>query len=219
MSVEAIGLLHEPVRRAVYEYAAAQAEPVGRDEVAEAVGIGRTLAAFHLDKLAAAGLLEVSFARRSGRTGPGAGRPAKLYRRARIEHAVSVPPREYRVLAEILAEAVESAGAEAAAQDAAYRYGAALVERHGGADVTALWTRLGYQPVVDDGELRLRNCPFGAVAHSFPHLVCGLNLALVRGALSAAGFAERVARLDPRPDACCVVITVDLENADASIGA
>src|SRR4051812_15775669 len=119
MSVEAIGLLQEPVRRAVYEYAAGRTEPVGRDEVATALGIGRTLAAFHLDKLAGAGLLEVSFGRRAG--GPGAGRPPKLYRRAATEVTVSIPPRDYRALAEILAEAIEVAGADVAAQQAAYR--------------------------------------------------------------------------------------------------
>jgi predicted ArsR family transcriptional regulator len=119
MSVEAIGELREPVRRAVYEYAAAQDEPVGRDEVAAACGIGRTLAAFHLDRLAAVGLLDVSFARRSGRTGPGAGRPAKLYRRSAADHEVSLPPRRYLAVAELLAETVERSGADGKLFDAA----------------------------------------------------------------------------------------------------
>src|SRR5258707_2181726 len=95
MSVDAIGGLGEPVRRAIYEYAVGRGEPVGRDEVANALGLGRTLAAFHLDRLAEAGLLEVSYARRSGRAGPGAGRPAKLYRRSAAEIEVSLPPRRY----------------------------------------------------------------------------------------------------------------------------
>ena len=103
MSVEAIGVLHEPVRRAVYEYTVARGEPVGRNEVAEALGIGRTLAAFHLDKLTEAGLLDTSYAPRVG--GPGAGRPAKLYRRGTAEHAVSVPPRDYRLLADEIGRA------------------------------------------------------------------------------------------------------------------
>src|SRR5215813_9605062 len=124
--VDAIGTLHDPVRRAVYHHVAGQPEPVGRHEVAQALDIGRTLAAFHLDKLAAAGLLDVSYARRSGRSGPGAGRPAKLYRRAAAEHSVSLPPRSYLAAAQLLAAAVERAGAETALQAAARQHGEAV---------------------------------------------------------------------------------------------
>ncbi|HKT05734.1 MAG TPA: helix-turn-helix domain-containing protein, partial [Rugosimonospora sp.] len=106
MWVDAVGVLHEPVRRAVYEFIAGQAEPASREQVAGAVGIGRTLAAFHLDRLVDAGLLEASYARRNGRTGPGAGRPAKLYRRSAAEYEMSLPPRRYRAVAELLAEVV-----------------------------------------------------------------------------------------------------------------
>lgn len=203
MTVDAIGLLQEPVRRAVYEYVSAQVDPVGRDAVAGAVGVGRTLAAFHLDKLAAAGLLTISFARPPGRTGPGAGRPAKLYRRAPDELTVSVPPREYRALAGILAEALEDAGADEAAVRAAYRRG--LAQAPAG-DLVEHLAGLGYEPVVDESEIRLRNCPFGTVAHEFPPLVCGLNLGLVRGMLAGCGRPESDARLDPGPAGCCVAI-------------
>jgi predicted ArsR family transcriptional regulator len=203
--VDAIGLLHEPVRRAVYEYVAAQPGPVGRDSVAEAVGVGRTLAAFHLDKLAAGGLLTVSFARRPGRTGPRAGRPAKLYRRTPDELSISVPPREYRTLAGILAEALEDAGADAEARAAAHRRGVARAPAPDG-DLLDHLATLGYEPVPDGADIRLRNCPFGAVAHEFPPLVCGLNLAYIRGMLAGAGCAEDAARLDARPDGCCVAI-------------
>ena len=111
--LEAVALLADPARRAAYRVVVdAAPEPVGRDEVAAKLNVGRTLAAFHLDKLVAAGLLEASYARRTGRTGPGAGRPAKLYRRADAERAVSVPPRRYLSAAELLAEAVERAGAD-----------------------------------------------------------------------------------------------------------
>ena len=80
--VGALSALGDPTRRSAYDYVAAQGRPVGRDEVATALGIGRTLAAYHLDRLAKEGLLSVAYARRSGRTGPGAGRPAKLYERS-----------------------------------------------------------------------------------------------------------------------------------------
>ncbi|GAB3805446.1 hypothetical protein GCM10027605_31440 [Micromonospora zhanjiangensis] len=122
--MEAIGALREPVRRAVYEYVVGRAEPVSRNEVAEALGLGRTLAAFHLDKLAGAGLLEAANAPRTG--GPGAGRPAKVYRRSAVEHAVTLPPRDYRLLAEVLAGAVERAGVEPAAYAVAREVGTRL---------------------------------------------------------------------------------------------
>ena len=96
----------------LYSFVVAQPEPVDRDAAAAGAGIGRPLAAFHLDRLAAAGLLEVEYHRRSGRTGPGAGRPAKFYRRARgLETSVSLPPRHYDDLAEILAEGIEQSAA------------------------------------------------------------------------------------------------------------
>jgi predicted ArsR family transcriptional regulator len=209
MTVDAIGLLQEPVRRAVYEFVSAQADPVGRDAVAAGVGVGRTLAAFHLDKLAGAGLLTVSFARPPGRAGPGAGRPAKLYRRAPDEVTVSVPPREYRALAGILAEALDDLGDDTAAARAAYRRG--LAQAPAG-DLVDHLAGLGYEPVVVGGDIRLRNCPFGTVANEFPPLVCGLNLGLVRGMLVGCGRSADDARLEPGPTGCCVAIRVSKDN-------
>jgi predicted ArsR family transcriptional regulator len=198
MSLEAIGALREPARRAVYEYVVARAEPVSRNEVAEAVRIGRTLAAFHLDRLTEAGLLETSYAPRSG--GPGAGRPAKLYRRSAAEHAVTLPPRDYRLLAEVLASAVERAGVEPAAYTAAREQGAKLA----GGPVIPRLAALGYEPFEDaDRTIRLRNCPFHALAGTHPGLVCGLNLALIE-ALVADG--SRRVELDPDASGCCVAI-------------
>jgi predicted ArsR family transcriptional regulator len=198
MSLDAIGALRSPVRRAVYGYAVARAEPVSRNAVAEALGIGRTLAAFHLDKLAEAGLLETAYAPRSG--GPGAGRPAKLYRRSAAEHTVTLPPRDYRLLADVLARVVERVGAEPAAYAAAREQGAQLA----GGELTERLEALGYEPAEDaDGTMRLRNCPFHALAQAYPPLVCGLNLALLEGLL---GDGVRVVRLDPGPTGCCVAI-------------
>lgn len=199
-SIEVVALLAEAVRRQVYDVVVAAGAPVGRDEVAEAVGIGRTLAAHHLDRLADAGLLDVSFARRTGRTGPGAGRPAKLYTRSSAEIEVSVPPRDYRGLAGVLAEVVEDAGLEPALYAAARRHGQARAED--GRDPVAVLAALGYAPVRDGDTIRLRNCPFDAVARSHPPVVCGANLELIRGALGDGAEA----RLDPRPGHCCVAV-------------
>ncbi|GAA4447727.1 helix-turn-helix transcriptional regulator [Phytohabitans houttuyneae] len=207
--LEALALLTDPVRRSAYQVVAeAGAEPLGRDEVATALGVGRTLAAFHLDKLVDAGLLEVSFARRSGRSGPGAGRPAKLYRRAAGERAVSVPPRSYLSAAELLAEGIERAGADAAAYDVARRRGREAGAAAGvGADPVEVLAGRGYQPETDDSLVRLRNCPFHQLAQRFPPLVCGMNLALVEGVLEGAAAEGWSARLDPVPDHCCVSLS------------
>jgi predicted ArsR family transcriptional regulator len=213
MSVEAIGALHEPVRRAVYEYTVGRGEPVGRNEVAEALGIGRTLAAFHLDRLAEAGLLDVSYARRSGRTGPGAGRPAKLYRRSVAEHEVTLPPRRYQAAAELLAEAVERSGADDLLFAAARRQGRSVAGTAGGqADLIQVLAEQGYEPERRDDSIALRNCPFHALARDFPPLVCGMNLALLEGLVE--GLAEGrdrapdVPRLAPAGEGCCVVIDI-----------
>jgi predicted ArsR family transcriptional regulator len=206
-AVDAIGTLHDPVRRAVYHHVAGQPEAVGRDDVAQALDIGRTLAAFHLDKLAATGLLDVSYARRSGRSGPGAGRPAKLYRRSAAEHAVSLPPRTYLAAAKLLADAVERAGADAALQDAAREHGETVGRASKGVRTpAALLAGLGYEPEVDGRVTRLRNCPFHALATEYPPLICGMNLAVVEGLLAGAGLAGCTARLDPRQNGCCVAV-------------
>jgi predicted ArsR family transcriptional regulator len=199
--VEALAALGEPQRRAVYEHVAAAGAPVSRNDVADALGIGRNLAAHHLDKLAGAGLLEISFGRLTGKAGPGAGRPSKLYRRAAAEHSVSLPPRGYRVLAEVFADAVEEAGVEPALYSAARRQGAR--QRAAGEAPEELLRRLGYEPVADGDVWRLRNCPFDGVARTHPAVVCGANLALLEGALGAG------VRIDPRPEGCCVVVERD----------
>ena len=123
--ISVIAVLEDPVRRRLYDFVSARGDEVSRNEAAQAAGIGRTLAAFHLDRLAAAGLVEVTFARPAGRSGPGAGRPAKRYRRTAVEHQVSVPPRDYRTAAELLAEVVDLTGAEPELQRSARSRGAA----------------------------------------------------------------------------------------------
>jgi predicted ArsR family transcriptional regulator len=202
----ALSALTDGVRRAAYRIVlGAGTGPVGRDEVAEALGVGRTLAAFHLDKLVDAGLLEVSYARRTGRTGPGAGRPAKLYHASTAEHAVSVPPRAYRTAAELLAESVERSGADTALFDVAREHGRRTPP---GTDVRELLTAHGYLPEETSAGFRLNNCPFHRLAEQFPPLICGMNLAMITGLLDGAGAsASWEARMDAAPGRCCVVVS------------
>ncbi len=217
----AIGSLQDPVRRSLYRYVAAQQGDVSRDEAAAGVGIQRALAAFHLDKLVEAGLLETTFRRLTGRTGPGAGRPAKLYRRSSSEHAVSVPPRTYDLAAELLAQAVDEGG-DGPARDSvteigrrfgrqlgeqvrAHLDGRAGRERRMAALVEAL-DRYGYEPRREGRAIRLGNCPFHALSERHRELVCGMNLALLEGVVDAIGGTHLEAQSHPGPGECCVTV-------------
>ncbi|MGW6980851.1 helix-turn-helix transcriptional regulator [Streptomyces sp. NPDC054932] len=239
--IDAIAVLQDPVRRRLYEYVAAQGREVGRNEAAEAAGVTRTLAAHHLDRLTQAGLLESGSRRLTGRSGPGAGRPAKVYTRARAERSVSLPARDYRTAAELLAEAAEQAGLDAALCAAARRRGEALrgsaAPCGGLEEAMEMLADRGYEPHLegagsaegthgaegDEGgaegaagaatpAVRMRNCPFHAVAERFPPLVCGMNLALLEGLLGTDGPVR--ARMDARPGECCVVVEVSKNNDD-----
>jgi predicted ArsR family transcriptional regulator len=203
-----VATLDDPVRQRLYGFIVDRCEPVSRDQAATAAGIGRTLAAYHLDKLAEAGLLTTHYQRPEGRRGAGAGRPAKLYTKAADELAISVPPRDYELLARLLVDAVErdAAGAvRAEVEKAAFTAGRAT-GRDAGTALAALH-RCGYQPQVDErGEVTLVNCPFHRIAQESPELVCRLNLRLVKGILAGAGDAATRARLAPRSGRCCVTI-------------
>jgi predicted ArsR family transcriptional regulator len=208
--LDALGALSDPTRRAAYEYAIAQGHPVGRDEVAGALGIGRTLAAYHLDRLADAGLLSVAYARRSGRSGPGAGRPAKLYERSEREVSLSVPPRDYGLAAQLLAQAAadDRRGAtRRALREAARSLGRRIAAAAPASpDLHRVLRERGYEPYeAEPGVVRLRNCPFHAVAQTHPEVVCDMNLSLLSALVNGLG-AGREAVLEPAPGRCCVVI-------------
>lgn len=199
--------LDDPVRQRLYQYIASCDEPVAREDAATAVGISRTLAAYHLDKLAEAGILSVSYARPVGRSGPGAGRPAKRYARTRDELSVSVPPRNYRLLADLLvtAMAADDAGTvRSTISAAARRAGRAGASGRG---VLETLCEFGYEPAVTgEGDIELRNCPFERLARQYTEEVCGLNLQLIRGMLEATGEPSQRAALTPSERRCCVTV-------------
>jgi predicted ArsR family transcriptional regulator len=209
--------LDDPLRRRLYEVVTSQPGPVSRDEAATAAGIGRALAVYHLDKLVESGLLTASYQRPPGRSGPGAGRPAKMYVRSDREFAVTVPPREYELAARLLVQAVEadpSDRSRTALAEAARRLGTELGEAFrsdaGERDVKGVLTQQGYEPCCGaDGVIRLRNCPFHQLAEQHRELVCGMNLALVEGLVEGLGADGWHPALDPRPGQCCVAIGGD----------
>jgi predicted ArsR family transcriptional regulator len=205
--------LDDPVRRRLYEVVRDRTVPVGRDEAAAAAGVGRALAVYHLDKLVEAGLLTASYQRPPGRSGPGAGRPAKLYTRSDREFAVTVPPREYELAARLLVQAVESdpsGQSRTALREAARRLGAELGRRFpdGDVEVAGVLAGHGYEPRCgDDGVIRLRNCPFHQLTEHHRDVVCGMNLGLIEGILAGLGADGLRAVVDPRPGHCCVAIS------------
>ncbi|MBF8188168.1 transcriptional regulator [Nonomuraea sp. K274] len=213
--LDALALLHDPVRRSLYAVVTARGGDVGRGEAAEAAGVSRTLAGHHLDKLVEAGLLESGF-RPQEKKGPGSGRPAKVYRRAVRERSVSLPPRDYATLASVLAGVVDLLGAEEQAEVAARDAGARLAGRHSGERAEHVLGGRGYEPYAEGGTLRLRNCPFHVLAVEQPLLVCSMNLALCQGLLEGLGDDPARAALDPRPGECCVTLkqtSIDIEDA------
>jgi predicted ArsR family transcriptional regulator len=208
-ALTALSTLDDPVRRQLYEYVTERDVPVSRDDAAAAVGIGRTLAAYHLDKLADADLLAVSYQRPAGRGGPGAGRPAKFYTRTQGETVVSVPPRDYVLLARLLVSSIEqdSHGAVRDALNHAARDAGRCAARNAGGDVMAALRDCGYLPNADpDGCISLQNCPFHAVAKDHLDVVCALNLELVEGVIDGSSRRAARAELSPQQGRCCVVV-------------
>ncbi|WP_228389128.1 helix-turn-helix domain-containing protein [Cumulibacter manganitolerans] len=208
-----LAALADPVRRRLYELVAAAQEPVRRDAAADGARVSRTLAAYHLDRLVEAGLLSVSYARPPGRGGPGAGRPAKLYRPTRDEVAITLPPRSYDVLAGVLADAV-AADASGSVRTAllAAADGEGRRAADPGRDLLSTLRDRGYEPEQLADEIDLHNCPFHHLAQRHVELVCGLNLALLRGLLSARGEDPGTAELAPRAGHCCVTIRTGPET-------
>lgn len=215
--VSGLAVLDQPLTRRAYELVVERGE-LGRDHAAEALGVARSVAAFHLDKLVDAGLLTTRYQRLSGRTGPGAGRPAKLYARSAREIDVSIPPRRYDLAGAVLADAIgrvetgqssiTTAVTEVAHETGAQLGAACAAASPDGSGRDLLLRALdgqGYEPQDRPPEIVLVNCPFHALADRQRALVCGMNLDLVTGIVEGIGTADSVAaRLAPEAGYCCV---------------
>jgi predicted ArsR family transcriptional regulator len=224
--VTAIAALADPTRRDLYLYVSGEAEPVSRDQAAEVLGIARHSAKFHLDRLVEEGLLQTDFKRLSGRQGPGAGRPTKLYTRSGEPLSVTLPERRYDLAGQLLATAIDaSTGDRGVVTDAlhvaAADWGRTIGEqaraaagprpsrdRIIGVTCDAL-AEQGYEPRRDGGTITMSNCPFDALARTHTALVCGMNLAIMTGVTERVGGSELTARLEPHTDRCCVVLDAE----------
>jgi predicted ArsR family transcriptional regulator len=212
-------VLREPRRQAIYSHVHASRWPVTREDVAEALGISRSLAAFHLERLLEVGLIEDVVSRRAL---PRGGRPPKQYRAvADIEVSVSVPPRRYQLAGEILVRAIAQADNRGRVETAALELasdagekltatsdGGATRDRKGTSveQVTEALCDIGYEPVVENGEIILANCPFHALAVAERDLTCQMNRAFVEGVIRGVGGGAFAAELSPQEGRCCVVL-------------
>jgi predicted ArsR family transcriptional regulator len=216
-----IARLGDPLRRAMYLFVVSAPAPVSREQTAEKFGVSRGVAAFHLDKLAELGLLEVDYQRPAGRSGPGAGRTAKFYRSTTEDVSFNVPPREYELAGRLLAEAITVSERDEipvgrALEDAARKVGQSLGgrarEQVGPKPghkqlmdaVGEALNDCGYEPLRDRKWFTLMNCPFHALAQQYRNLVCGMNLELMAGFTESLGASGLEARLEPLPGQCCV---------------
>ena len=213
--LSSIASLAEPARRDLYLYVSTQPEPVSRDQASAATGLPRHAVKFHLDRLVDEGLLEVEYRRLSGRQGPGAGRPSKLYRRADREVAITLPERRYDLAGRILATAVHAAdegtGIRTAVARAAAEEGRAVGAHAlatGVAPVTpaTVLAAYGYQPRTVGDQTVLANCPFRTLAVDHTELICGMNLEFVRALTQQLGRTDVDVRLEPAPGQCCVTL-------------
>ncbi|MFG1945807.1 helix-turn-helix transcriptional regulator [Nonomuraea sp. NPDC048826] len=216
----AVAVLSDDLRRRMYDFIRRAPGPVTRDEAAESVGISRKLAAFHLDKLVAVGLLSAGYGR-PGEPRP-VGRAPKVYRPTGLDVRVSIPPREHELLAGILLDGVRAQEPGEPSREAALRAATARGRELGAAErdrarpgrlgaeraltcAARVLERHGFEPVrVTPTLLRLRNCPFHPLAAKDPDLVCAINHAFLAGFLDGLDAPAAEADLAPRPGACCV---------------
>lgn len=218
-AVGSVAVLADRVRRALFEHVRRSRSGVTREEAASAVGISRKLAAFHLDKLVAHGLLDVATA-----GGGRVGRRPKVYAPSTRDIRVSIPPRRPDVLAELLLETVAADDQELSASESVLRAARERGRRIGANEravrrpgrlgleratgiVSAVLEREGYEPSSrEPGDVELRNCPFHPLAGQQPELVCGISQAMVAGVLDGLETTTLQAVLTPAQGRCCVIL-------------
>jgi predicted ArsR family transcriptional regulator len=227
-TIRPLATLEDPLRHRIYLFVRGAGRSVSREDVADALGISRKLAAFHLDKLLDRGLLRAHYARPPGRSGPGAGRTSKMYEPSVMEVDVSIPERRYGLLGELLVDAIEGESRGEVARDAAARVARARgnaigAEAREAQDLgrpgpertltTALGVleSFGFEPYREGQRVRVRNCPFRALAQRAPDLVCEMSRSFIEGIVRGLGNTSVESVIERRPDECCV----ELRRAEA----
>ncbi len=209
--ISAISAISDPGRRALFEFVRRSEQPVSREDAAAEAGIPRSTAAFHLDRLVDEGLLEVQFKRLGEKTGPGSGRPSKLYSATNGEISVSIPARRYELAGELLAAAVEESDRSGVAVRDALTSIAENAGRELGAQAGSLDAALescGYEPQDDGaGGMLLTNCPFHRLATKHTDVICHANLGLLQGVAEGTADTDHTVEFVPATNGhCCVRI-------------
>ena len=202
-------VLADPIRRTLYDWIRRAPEPVTTDQAAAALGLARSTAGFHLDRLVRDGALTVEHRKAEGRAGPGSGRPAKFYAPAAGELSVSLPPRDYELVGDLLASGVEAALDSGRPVGEALRDVARARGRELGAEAGTLEAALretGYEPVPDGNGYEFANCPFHRLARAHTGLVCSLNGALLNGVLEGCAVDGLEVQPVAPPHPCCARI-------------
>jgi predicted ArsR family transcriptional regulator len=144
----------DPDLRDALLFARSHARPVTADELAEARNLHRNVARSRLERLADAGLLSADYERRTGRTGPGAGRPAKTY--SVVPQVTSIAFQDQNEsLAGLLVDALAARGGAEPLREVGVEFGRELARsarlrpakttKTGFERVCAAVRRLGYQ--------------------------------------------------------------------------
>jgi len=215
-----VAALRDPTRRRLYGYVEREPVAVSRDDAATELGISRALAAFHLEKLVSVGLLRPEYRRLSGRTGRGAGRTSKLYRRSATHFEVSLPQRQFEVLARLLAESIADGESSTAESGAAFEYGR-LLGRHARQEagkprgvarqlecVEHVAGSLGFDPYRGESDdVRLRNCPFDPLSRVYTPVVCGVTEAMLKGVVEGVGAKQLAVSREMHADRCCGIVS------------
>lgn len=207
-SVQAVSALADPLRAKIYEYLARTSEPQSRDAVAQALDLPRNTVSFQLEKLAKEGLLSVEFRKLGEASGPGSGRPSKLYSPVAEEIEASVPHREYTLAAQIMAQAIDRATQEQRPVNELL----VEVSRESGQALAATKKPLdqmlaqgGYLPETDSaGSIHLTDCPFHQLSSQFRETVCTMNRELLGAVVDASDAPYLACPVAPPAGHCCV---------------
>lgn len=212
--------LGDPTRRAIYIAVRESPEPMTSSMVAKLFDIHPNVARHHLDRLASDGYLQVSHRRPSGKSGPGAGRPAKCYEATEKEIEVHFPARRYDILVELLTRIIGRIAPDdvaRVAEEVGREYGSELAAEIGTPEdagyeeavvaVAQAMSGLGFgiDPDVPAGRLLTSHCPFGEAAAGHPEVVCSLDRGIVAGLMGGVGAKGRpVVHPHGSPDEDCV---------------
>jgi predicted ArsR family transcriptional regulator len=221
--------LGDATRRGIYISVREALEAVTAAQIAELFDIHTNVARHHLDKLVVDGYLEVTHRRRSGKQGPGAGRPAKHYEPTAKEVSVQFPARRYDLLAELLARVVMRVApndASEIAEEIGREYGREIaaevgLPRDAGFDVAVqavarAMMGVGFDTEPGQGQNMLvtHSCPFGQTALDHPGIVCKLDQGIVKGLLEgSAQTGDPVVLPHDRAGEDCITNLIGIEPA------